>query len=79
MKITRNDVQTGAGPSDWFTGAAYLDTVATRAGASRLGATSIHFTPGARTAWHATQAAPPEAGAQRGVAPSTSVDSPCSS
>jgi quercetin dioxygenase-like cupin family protein len=52
MNITRNDVQTRPGPSEWFTGAVYLDTVATPAGASRLSATSVHFTPGARTAWH---------------------------
>ena len=51
MKITR-DSNTTAGPSEWFTGAVYLDAVATPAGQSRLSATSVHFTPGARTAWH---------------------------
>ncbi len=29
-----------------------LDAVATPSGRSRLNATSVHFTPGARTAWH---------------------------
>jgi quercetin dioxygenase-like cupin family protein len=29
-----------------------LDTVATPSGPSRLSASSVHFTPGARTAWH---------------------------
>jgi hypothetical protein len=29
MRIVRNGVQTAAGPSEWFTGAVYLDTVAT--------------------------------------------------
>ena len=29
-----------------------MDTVATPTGASRLSASSVHFTPGARTAWH---------------------------
>jgi quercetin dioxygenase-like cupin family protein len=52
MQITRNGIDTAAGPSDWFTGAVYIDTVATPSGASRLSASSVHFTPGARTAWH---------------------------
>jgi quercetin dioxygenase-like cupin family protein len=53
MHITRNTLETGAGPSDWFTGAVYLDAVAAPSDASRASATSVHFTPGARTAWHA--------------------------
>ncbi len=52
MQITRNSLETGRGPSDWFTGTVYLDTVATPAGSSRLSAVSVHFTPGSRTAWH---------------------------
>jgi quercetin dioxygenase-like cupin family protein len=52
MQITRNSTNTMAGPSEWFTGAVYVDTVATPAGPSRLSASSVHFTPGARTAWH---------------------------
>jgi quercetin dioxygenase-like cupin family protein len=52
MQITRNTTETAAGPSDWFTGAVYLDTVAAPSAASRLSASSVHFTPGARTAWH---------------------------
>ena len=52
MQVTRNSINTMAGPSEWFTGAGYIDTVATPAGASRLSASSVHFTPGARTAWH---------------------------
>src|SRR5436853_3139340 len=52
MDITRNSIDTNAGPSDWFTGAVYIDTVATHSGASRLSASSVHFTPSARTAWH---------------------------
>ena len=52
MQITRNGIDTAAGPSDWFSGAVYVDTVATPSGASRLSASSVHFTPGARTAWH---------------------------
>lgn len=52
MQITRNSINTMAGPSEWFTGAVYVDTVATPTEASRLSASSVHFTPGARTAWH---------------------------
>src|SRR5436305_12526170 len=52
MQITKHGIDTSAGPSDWFTGAVYLDTVATPSGSSRISASSVHFTPGARTAWH---------------------------
>ena len=52
MQITRNSLDTAAGPEDWFTGAVYVDTVATPSDGSRLSASSVHFTPGARTAWH---------------------------
>ena len=53
MQITKNSTETMAGPSEWFTGAVYIDTVTTPSGSSRLSASSVHFTPGARTAWHA--------------------------
>jgi quercetin dioxygenase-like cupin family protein len=52
MQVTRNSIETAAGPSDWFSGAVYLDAVAAPSDASRLSANSVHFTPGARTAWH---------------------------
>lgn len=52
MKVTRNSLQTNQGPSEWFTGTVFLDPVAAPSGSSRLSATSVHFTPGARTAWH---------------------------
>jgi quercetin dioxygenase-like cupin family protein len=52
MQITRNSQDTTPGPSEWFTGAVYIDTVAAPAAGSRLSASSVHFTPGARTAWH---------------------------
>jgi quercetin dioxygenase-like cupin family protein len=52
MQITRNSLDTTAGPEDWFTGAVYVDPVAVPSDASRLSASSVHFTPGARTAWH---------------------------
>jgi quercetin dioxygenase-like cupin family protein len=54
MQITRsNSTETAPGPADWFTGTVYIDTVAAPSGPSRLGAASVYFTPGARTAWHA--------------------------
>ena len=52
MQITRNSTETRQGPADWFTGAVYIDTIATPSPPSRLSASSVHFTPAARTAWH---------------------------
>jgi quercetin dioxygenase-like cupin family protein len=52
MQIARNRLDTQAGPSDRFTSAVYIDTVAAPSDGSRLSASSVHFTPGARTAWH---------------------------
>jgi quercetin dioxygenase-like cupin family protein len=52
MEITRSGGETTAGPGEWFTGAVYLDSVATPSGGYRLSVSRVHFTPGARTAWH---------------------------
>jgi len=52
MLITRNTRETGAGPSDWFTGSVFIDTIAVADESWPVGAASVHFTPGARTAWH---------------------------
>jgi quercetin dioxygenase-like cupin family protein len=52
MLLTRNSVETAAGPTDWFTGSVYIDAVAAPAEGTRLSASSVHFTPGARTHWH---------------------------
>ena len=52
MEITRSSVKTQKGPADWFTGDVYIDAVAAPAGTSTFGAAAVHFTPGARTAWH---------------------------
>src|SRR5213079_1014009 len=52
MQVTKNSIQTARGSSEWFTGAVYIDAVASPTGVSRLSASSVHFTPGARTAWH---------------------------
>ena len=53
MQITRSSsAETTPGPGEWFTGRVYVDTVASPTEPSRLGAASVLFTPGARTAWH---------------------------
>jgi quercetin dioxygenase-like cupin family protein len=52
MQLTKNSIETTPGPAEWFTGVVYIDTVTTPTGQSRLQANSVHFTPGARTAWH---------------------------
>ena len=52
MQITRNGLDTNPGPADWFTGAVFIDSVAAPGGGSKVNASSVHFTPGARTAWH---------------------------
>ncbi len=52
MEITRSSIATVKGPDGWFTGDVYLDAVAAPSPPSRIQASLVHFTPGARTAWH---------------------------
>jgi quercetin dioxygenase-like cupin family protein len=52
MEITRSSLETTPGPSDRFTGDVYIDAVAAPSGDSQVMASWVHFTPGARTAWH---------------------------
>ena len=52
MQITRSTIDTQKGPADWFTGDVYIDAVAAPAASSTFAAALVHFTPGARTAWH---------------------------
>jgi quercetin dioxygenase-like cupin family protein len=52
MQITRSSLDTNKGPADWFTGDVYIDTVAAPSPPARTAAALVHFTPGARTAWH---------------------------
>jgi quercetin dioxygenase-like cupin family protein len=40
------------GPADWFTGDVFIDHIADAHEPNRLSLASVHFTPGARTAWH---------------------------
>jgi quercetin dioxygenase-like cupin family protein len=53
MKLIHTPADTADGPSDWFTGGVWIDQLITAAdGPSHLQAANVHFTPGARTAWH---------------------------
>lgn len=52
MQITRSSLSTNKGPADWFTGDVYIDPVAAPSEPARAAAALVHFTPGARTAWH---------------------------
>ena len=52
MEITRSGSDTVKGPDDWFTGDVYIDAVAAPRPPARAQANLVHFTPGARTAWH---------------------------
>ena len=45
MQITKNSVETAIGPSDWFTGAVYIDAVAAPPAPNRAQAKLVHFTP----------------------------------
>ena len=52
MQLTRSSLDTAPGPGDWFTGDVYIDTIAVPSPPARVSAALVHFTPGARTAWH---------------------------
>ncbi|MDX6699493.1 MAG: hypothetical protein QOE65_2890 [Solirubrobacteraceae bacterium] len=52
MEILRHGVDTAKGPEDWFTGDVYIDAVAASPAPARVQANLVHYTPGARTAWH---------------------------
>jgi quercetin dioxygenase-like cupin family protein len=40
------------GPAEWFTGEVYFDVIAPGIAPARGKVNAVHFTPGARTAWH---------------------------
>jgi quercetin dioxygenase-like cupin family protein len=52
MQITRSSIETQKGPAEWFTGDVYIDAVAAPVASSTFTSSLVHFTPGARTAWH---------------------------
>ena len=51
MEISRKP-PTGKGPAEMFTGEVYLDPITRGLPPSSLSVAAVHFTPGARTAWH---------------------------
>ena len=40
------------GPAEWFTGDVWIDSIVQPHDGSQLNIGAVHFTPGARTAWH---------------------------
>jgi quercetin dioxygenase-like cupin family protein len=52
VNITRSSIDTAKGPAEWFTGDVYIDAIAVAPAPARVRANLVHFTPGARTAWH---------------------------
>jgi quercetin dioxygenase-like cupin family protein len=43
---------TAEGPANWFAGQVWIDPIASGHGPTPLSLGNVHFTPGARTAWH---------------------------
>ena len=41
------------GPREWFTGEVWIDSVVQPHDESTVNVSAVHFSPGARTAWHA--------------------------
>jgi quercetin dioxygenase-like cupin family protein len=52
MEIIRSRPQTTSAPPEWFTGRVFIDGIAPTDAGSRIRAYRVHFSPGARTAWH---------------------------
>lgn len=52
MELVRSSLDTTVGPAEWFTGAVFLDPMAVPGEHSNVNAGMVHFSPGARTAWH---------------------------
>jgi quercetin dioxygenase-like cupin family protein len=53
MDLIRTKPDSRAGSADNFTGTVWIDQLASGTTPSRLRVYSVHFSPGARTAWHA--------------------------
>ena len=53
MDVIRHRPNSRPGPAENFTGSVWIDGIAVAGPGSRLRANSVHFSPGARTAWHA--------------------------
>ena len=52
MKVTQSSSETGIGPSDWFTGTAFIDFIRNPDEQSAVSCAHVRFAPGAHTAWH---------------------------
>lgn len=52
MRIIRERPSSTPGPADRFIGSVWIDEIAIAPEPARLRAFSVHFPPGARTAWH---------------------------
>ena len=52
LEITRTPSATRLGPDHWFTGQVWMEELAAPPSPSRVHLLRVHFTPGARTAWH---------------------------
>lgn len=52
MVVTKSSLGTTRGSPDWCVGEVYVDAVAAPSHGSQLQASNVHFSPGARTAWH---------------------------
>jgi quercetin dioxygenase-like cupin family protein len=53
MEIKRSGSEpSNKGPAEWFTGTVRIDPLFQTANPARVGAASVTFEPGARTAWH---------------------------
>jgi quercetin dioxygenase-like cupin family protein len=44
---------TSKGPAEWFAGDVWIDRIVEPCDHSQINVGAVHFTPGARTAWHA--------------------------
>jgi quercetin dioxygenase-like cupin family protein len=49
VRVTREQPPSMAGPTEWFTGAVWFNDLS---GGGPISLGSVHFAPGARTAWH---------------------------
>jgi len=52
MQVIRTRPESQPGPAERFTGSVWIDPIAIGDPPSTVRAFSVHFTPGARTAWH---------------------------
>jgi quercetin dioxygenase-like cupin family protein len=49
MRVTRDQPHSMPGPAEWFTGKVWFNDLS---GGGQISLGSVHFAPGARTAWH---------------------------